>query len=307
MVASVTIEYRKGVGAGIEGTCGPIFGSCLVNSDGRSNGISPSPIAFAIFLHSVLRRTMPRTIFPTPSSLIGLVRPLLLLLNPPFRSPDPIYFGLPLSFSSRRVDFPSLEVFQSTTLCRTLFLRELSELLSPQSGCANTAYNTLWFSVTMNRGPRPNYKRLRIRRFVSLTSVCLRHSQVELLARKSSAGDWHFVCRKSDSGDDPRCSSSAATAEGGREIYDGADMGRRDGLDCERVGRRESNRSGGLMKAIPKRSRASALLSLSEAKTNRELLMVPPVSPQSRTPSTRSGSAPTPSRTRGSPPSRSSW
>ena len=51
----------------IESTYGPIFGSCLVNSDGRSNGISPSPIAFAIFLHSVLgRTTTPRTIFPYP-------------------------------------------------------------------------------------------------------------------------------------------------------------------------------------------------------------------------------------------------
>ena len=101
--------------------------------------------------------------------LVGLVRPLLLLLNPPFRSTDPMSSVLPPSSALflHRVDFPSLEVFQSTTLCRTLFLRELSELLSPQSGCANTAYNTLWFSVTMNRGPRPNYKRL-----VSLTSVC---------------------------------------------------------------------------------------------------------------------------------------
>ena len=97
MVASVTIEYRKGVGAGIEGTCGPIFGSCLVNSDGRSNGISPSPIAFSIFLHSVLGRTMPRTIFPTPSSLSWFVRPLLLLLNPPFRSTDPMSYVLPPS------------------------------------------------------------------------------------------------------------------------------------------------------------------------------------------------------------------
>ena len=88
---------------------------------------------------------------------------------------------------------------------------------------------------------------------------------MELLVRESSAGDWHFVCRKSDSGDDPRCSSSAATAEGGREIYDGADMGRRDGLDCERVGRRESNRSGGLMKAIPKRSRGLSARGLGAA------------------------------------------
>ena len=96
----------------------PLPSFSTLSSDGRCRGQSSLPL-----LH-----------------LVGLVRPLLLLLNPPFRSPDPIYFGLPLSSSSRRVDFPSLEVFQSTTLCRTLFLRELSELLSPQSGCANTAY-----------------------------------------------------------------------------------------------------------------------------------------------------------------------
>ena len=41
---------------------------------------------------------------------------------------------------------------------------------------------------------------------------------MELLAREGSAGDWHFVCRKSDSGDDPRCSSSAATAEDAKFI-----------------------------------------------------------------------------------------
>ena len=126
----------------IGSTCGPIFGSCLVNSDGRSNGISPSLISplpsFSTL--SSLGRTTPRTIFPTPSSSLGLVRPLLLLLNPPFRSSEPIY-SVFRHLSSRRVDFPFSPSVSIDISVPNSFVKE-AKSLSPQSGCANTAYDS---------------------------------------------------------------------------------------------------------------------------------------------------------------------
>ena len=115
MAASVTMECRKGVGAGIASdgvACDGLrvravryLGHVWLTLMGEVMGFLPlrSPLPSFSTLSSDGRRRGQSSL--PLLHLVGLVRPLLLLLNPPFRSSEPIY-SVFRHLSSRRVDFP---------------------------------------------------------------------------------------------------------------------------------------------------------------------------------------------------------